>query len=58
MDIEPIAAAPGQAFRRAALRQRWQDATFLHWAVPPEVVAPSTTSWSPPPGSRHRPDHR
>ncbi|SCF28901.1 hypothetical protein GA0070618_4863 [Micromonospora echinospora] len=40
VDIEPIAAAPEQAFRRAVLRQRWQDATFLHWAVAPEVVAP------------------
>ena len=26
--------------RRSWLVQRWHDLTFLHWAVPPEVVAP------------------
>ncbi|MFG2008478.1 YqjF family protein [Micromonospora sp. NPDC048868] len=40
MDTEPIDAAPGQAFPRAILRQRWDDLTFLHWAVAPERVAP------------------
>ncbi|BCL17231.1 YqjF family protein [Micromonospora sagamiensis] len=40
MDIEPIAPAPGRAFRPAILRQRWEDVTFVHWAVAPEVVAP------------------
>ncbi|MEH1014391.1 DUF2071 domain-containing protein [Micromonospora sp. CPCC 206060] len=40
MHIEPVDPAPGQAFPRAVLRQRWQDLTFLHWAVAPETVAP------------------
>ncbi|WP_088974083.1 YqjF family protein [Micromonospora coxensis] len=40
MDIEPVDAAPAQAFPRAMLRQRWEDLTFLHWAVAPELVAP------------------
>ncbi|MEH0934709.1 YqjF family protein [Micromonospora psammae] len=40
MDIDPVEAAPGQAFPRAFLRQRWEDLTFLHWAVAPELVAP------------------
>ncbi|MGR6317490.1 DUF2071 domain-containing protein [Micromonospora soli] len=40
MDIEPVECAPTRAFRWACLRQRWQDLTFLHWAVAPEVVAP------------------
>lgn len=38
--IEPVDAAPEQAFRRGILRQRWEDLTFLHWAVAPELVAP------------------
>ncbi|WP_091609322.1 YqjF family protein [Micromonospora mirobrigensis] len=40
MHPEPVDSAPTQAFRRATLRQRWEDLTFVHWAVPPEVVAP------------------
>ncbi|SCL72020.1 YqjF family protein [Micromonospora peucetia] len=40
MDIEPVDSAPGQAFSRTILRQRWADLTFLHWAVAPELVAP------------------
>ncbi|MER5334608.1 DUF2071 domain-containing protein [Micromonospora sp. NPDC002717] len=40
MDIEPVECAPEQAFPRAILRQRWEDLTFLHWAVAPELVAP------------------
>ncbi|MFG1883340.1 DUF2071 domain-containing protein [Micromonospora sp. NPDC049102] len=40
MEIEPVDGAPRQAFRWALLRQRWEDLTFLHWAVAPEVVAP------------------
>ncbi|MEU5943159.1 DUF2071 domain-containing protein [Micromonospora sp. NPDC047548] len=40
MDIEPVDSAPEQAFPRAILRQRWEDLTFLHWAVAPELVAP------------------
>ncbi|WP_405096905.1 YqjF family protein [Micromonospora sp. NBC_01412] len=40
MDIERVDPAPDRAFRRAVLRQRWEDLTFLHWAVEPELVAP------------------
>ncbi|MEH0826818.1 MULTISPECIES: YqjF family protein [unclassified Micromonospora] len=40
MDIEPVDFAPGQRFRRAILGQRWENLTFLHWAVAPELVAP------------------
>jgi uncharacterized protein YqjF (DUF2071 family) len=40
VNIEPVDAAPGRALPRASLRQRWQDLTFLHWAVAPEIVAP------------------
>lgn len=40
MDIEPVDCAPEQKFPRAVFRQRWQDLTFLHWAVAPELVAP------------------
>ncbi|WP_229402356.1 YqjF family protein [Micromonospora okii] len=40
MGIEAIDPAPGATFRRAVLRQRWEDLTFLHWAVAPELVAP------------------
>ncbi|MEW2382679.1 DUF2071 domain-containing protein [Micromonospora sp. NPDC047707] len=47
MDIEPIDCAPEQAFPRAILRQRWEDLTFLHWAVAPDLVAPLL-----PPGTR------
>ncbi|MFG1888674.1 YqjF family protein [Micromonospora sp. NPDC049051] len=47
MDTEPVEAAPEQAFPRSILRQRWDDLTFLHWAVEPAVVAPLL-----PPGTR------
>ncbi|MEG3636679.1 YqjF family protein [Micromonospora palythoicola] len=40
MDIEPVDAAPVRGFRRAMLRQRWDDLVFLHWPVAPERVAP------------------
>ncbi|MGC4796085.1 YqjF family protein [Micromonospora saelicesensis] len=40
MHPEPVDHAPRQAFPWALLRQRWEDLTFLHWAVAPEVVAP------------------
>ncbi|WP_431930943.1 YqjF family protein [Micromonospora sp. RP3T] len=40
MEIEPVEHAPARAIRRAWLAQRWHDLTFLHWAVPPERVAP------------------
>ncbi|NJP35098.1 YqjF family protein [Micromonospora thermarum] len=47
MDIEPVDCAPERAFPRAILRQRWEDLTFLHWAVAPDLVAPLL-----PPGTR------
>ncbi|MFC8298089.1 YqjF family protein [Micromonospora orduensis] len=40
MHIEPVDHSPRQAFSRAVLRQRWEDLTFLHWAVDPALVAP------------------
>lgn len=40
METEPIEPAPAPGFRRVLLRQRWQDLTFVHWAVAPERVAP------------------
>lgn len=40
MDIEPVDCAPAQRFRRAVLGQRWENLTFLHWPVAPELVAP------------------
>lgn len=40
MEVEPVEHAPARAIRRAWLAQRWHDLTFLHWAVPPERVAP------------------
>ncbi|MGC4894666.1 YqjF family protein [Micromonospora sp. DT31] len=40
MEIEPVQHAPERAIRRAWLAQRWHDLAFLHWAVPPERVAP------------------
>ncbi|RGC66903.1 hypothetical protein C5N14_20840 [Micromonospora sp. MW-13] len=40
MDIERVDPAPDRAFRRVVLRQRWENLTFLHWAVAPELVAP------------------
>ncbi|MFC8848994.1 MULTISPECIES: YqjF family protein [unclassified Micromonospora] len=40
MDIEPVDPAPARAFPWAILRQRWEDLTFVHWAVAPELVAP------------------
>ncbi|MGW0217489.1 YqjF family protein [Micromonospora chokoriensis] len=40
MDIEPVDHEPRQSFPWAVLRQRWEDLTFLHWAVDPALVAP------------------
>lgn len=40
MRIEDVAAQTTRPVRRSWLVQRWQDLTFLHWAVPPEAVAP------------------
>ncbi|MGC4807574.1 YqjF family protein [Micromonospora sp. DT233] len=40
MDIEPLDPAPRQGSHRTILRQRWEQLTFLHWAVAPDLVAP------------------
>lgn len=37
---EPVTALPPRPVRRSMLVQRWQDLTFLHWAVSPDVVRP------------------
>jgi uncharacterized protein len=37
---EPVTPSPPLLPGRALLTQSWLDATFLHWAVDPEVVAP------------------
>ena len=37
---EPVTALPPRPVRRSLLVQRWQDLTFLHWAVAPDVVRP------------------
>jgi uncharacterized protein YqjF (DUF2071 family) len=38
--IEAVTATSPRPVRRSLLVQRWQDLAFLHWAVPPAVVAP------------------
>jgi uncharacterized protein len=38
--IEDVTPETVRPVRRSWLVQRWQDLAFLHWAVPPEVVAP------------------
>jgi uncharacterized protein YqjF (DUF2071 family) len=40
MSVEPITATAPRKVRRAVLTQWWRDLAFLHWAVPPAVVAP------------------
>ena len=40
MRIEDVTPETARPVRRAWLAQRWQDLAFLHWAVPPAVVAP------------------
>jgi uncharacterized protein len=40
MRAEPISVTPPQPIRRAVASQRWEDATFLHWRVPSERIAP------------------
>jgi uncharacterized protein YqjF (DUF2071 family) len=37
---EPVTPLPPRPVRRSLLVQRWQDLTFLHWAVAPDVVRP------------------
>lgn len=38
--IEDVTPETLRPVRRPLLVQRWHDLAFLHWAVPPEVVAP------------------
>ncbi|WP_262697402.1 MULTISPECIES: YqjF family protein [Streptomyces] len=40
MEIEPITLSTPRPVRRPTLVQRWDELTFLHWAVEPEHVAP------------------
>ncbi|RKN39613.1 YqjF family protein [Micromonospora endolithica] len=47
MDVEAVTAEATRPLRWPVLVQRWEDLTFLHWAVDPDVVAPLL-----PPGTR------
>lgn len=38
--IEPVTPSAPRPIRRTLLSQSWLDLAFLHWAVPPEAVAP------------------
>jgi uncharacterized protein YqjF (DUF2071 family) len=38
--IEDVTPETVRPVRRSLLVQRWHDLAFLHWAVPPETVAP------------------
>ncbi|WP_331766759.1 DUF2071 domain-containing protein [Embleya sp. NBC_00896] len=40
MAPEPVTRLAPRGIRRVVLTQRWSELTFVHWAVPPEVVAP------------------
>ncbi len=40
MDAEPITPTPIRQVTRVVFRQTWSQLTFLHWAVPPQRVAP------------------
>ncbi|MDT5030338.1 MAG: uncharacterized protein QOC94_509, partial [Actinoplanes sp.] len=40
MPVEDVTAQTTRPVRRPWLVQSWRDLTFLHWAVPPAVVAP------------------
>ncbi|MES1211999.1 MAG: DUF2071 domain-containing protein [Leifsonia sp.] len=46
-EIEPVTPLTPRPVRRALLSQSWRDATFLHWPIAPELVAPHL-----PPGVR------
>lgn len=37
---EPVSTVAPELRRPKLLRQRWRDVCFVHWAVPPELVAP------------------
>ncbi|QIG39216.1 DUF2071 domain-containing protein [Microbacterium sp. 4R-513] len=38
--VEDVTPEPARPVERPLMVQRWQEATFLHWPVAPEVVAP------------------
>jgi uncharacterized protein YqjF (DUF2071 family) len=38
--VEPVSPTSPRPIGRTVFTQRWQDLTFLHWAVDPAVVAP------------------
>jgi uncharacterized protein len=38
--VESVTSTTPRPVRRSVLVQRWSDLAFLHWAVPPAVVAP------------------
>lgn len=40
MDIEPITPLSPRAAGRTVFTQRWEELTFLHWALAPEQVQP------------------
>jgi uncharacterized protein YqjF (DUF2071 family) len=40
VSVEPMSVEALRAVRRSVLVQRWEDLSFLHWAVPPDVVSP------------------
>jgi uncharacterized protein len=40
MNAEPISVTPPRSIRRPVASQRWLDATFVHWRVATDVVAP------------------
>lgn len=42
--VEPISAVAPEMRSPVMMNQKWQDLTFLHWAVAPERVA----HWIPP----------
>jgi uncharacterized protein YqjF (DUF2071 family) len=40
MNVEPVTPTAPRQIRHTTLTQWWRDLAFLHWAVPPESVAP------------------
>ena len=40
MDPEPISPLATRTFATTVFTQRWEELAFLHWAVPPERIAP------------------
>jgi uncharacterized protein YqjF (DUF2071 family) len=48
VQIEAVTPETARPVRRPWLVQRWHDLAFLHWAVPPPVVAPFLPSGTTP----------